>query len=125
VKLLVDMNLSPHWVDRLNAEDLPAIHWSTVGRVDAPDAEIMAYAATHDYVVVTHDLDFSAILAATQGTKPSVVQIRSDNLSPAAIGEPLIAALRQMAAELAAGALVTVDPGRTRVHVLPLGPGKQ
>ena len=93
--------------------------------MDAPDAEIMAYAATHDYVVVTHDLDFSAILAATQGTKPSVVQIRSDNLSPAAIGEPLIAALRQMAAELAAGALLTVDPGRTRVHVLPLGPGKQ
>jgi predicted nuclease of predicted toxin-antitoxin system len=64
-----------------------------LGRVDAPDTEIMAYAAAHDYVVLTHDLDFSAVLAATQGTKPSVVQIRSDNLSPAAIGEPLIAAL--------------------------------
>jgi predicted nuclease of predicted toxin-antitoxin system len=53
--------------------------------MDAADIEIMAYAAKHDYVVLTHDLDFSAILAATQGTKPSVVQIRSDNLSPAAI----------------------------------------
>jgi len=41
----------------------------------------------------------------SQGTKPSVVQIRSDNLSPAAIGEPLIAALQQMTPELAAGAL--------------------
>ena len=29
----------------------------------------MAYAATHDYIVVTHDLDFSAVLAATQGKK--------------------------------------------------------
>ncbi len=65
------------------------------------------------YVVLTHDLDFSAMLAATQGTKPSVVQIRSDNLSPAVIGNPLIAALQQMAPELAAGALLTVDPGRT------------
>ena len=120
MKLLVDMNLSPHWVARLNAASMPAVHWSTVGRVDAPDTEIMAYAATHDYIVVTHDLDFSGVLAATQGTKPSVVQIRSDNLSPAAIGEPLIAALRQMATELAAGALLTVDPGRTRLHVLPL-----
>lgn len=72
---------------------MQAVHWSTLGRVDAPDTEIMAYAAAHDYVVLTHDLDFSAVLAATQGTKPSVVQIRSDNLSPAAIGEPLIAAL--------------------------------
>ena len=118
------MNLSPHWADRLSG-GMPAIHWSTVGRVDASDTEIMAYAATHDYIVLTHDLDFSAVLAATQGTKPSVVQIRSDNLSPSAIGEPLIAALRQMAAELAAGALLTVDPGRTRLHVLPLRPGKQ
>jgi predicted nuclease of predicted toxin-antitoxin system len=73
--------------------------------MDAADIEIMAYAAKHDYVVLTHDLDFSAILAATQGTKPSVVQIRSDNLSPAVIGEPLIAALQQMTPELAAGAL--------------------
>jgi predicted nuclease of predicted toxin-antitoxin system len=120
VKLLIDMNLSPQWVERLNAAGVTADHWSAVGRVDAPDIEIMAYAAAHDYIVLTHDLDFSAVLAATQGTKPSVVQIRSDNLSPAAIGEPLIAALRQMAAELATGALVTVDPGRTRLHVLPL-----
>jgi predicted nuclease of predicted toxin-antitoxin system len=124
VKLLVDMNLSPHWVDRLNAAGLLAVHWSRVGRMDAADIEIMAYAAKHDYVVLTHDLDFSAILAATQGTKPSVVQIRSDNLSPAAIGEPLIAALQQMTQELAAGALLTVDPGRTRLHLLPLRSSK-
>jgi hypothetical protein len=30
----------------------------------------MVYAATHDYIVLTHDLDFGAVLAATQGTKP-------------------------------------------------------
>lgn len=124
MKLLVDMNLSPLWVDRLNAAGLPAIHWSRVGRMNAADIEIMAYAAKHDYVVLTHDLDFSAILAATQGIKPSVVQIRSDNLSPAAIGEPLIAAVQQMTPELVAGALLTVDPGRTRLHLLPLRSNK-
>jgi predicted nuclease of predicted toxin-antitoxin system len=111
-------------VNRLNGAGLPAVHWSSVGRMDAADIEIMAYAAKHDYVVLTHDLDFSAILAATQGTKPSVVQIRSDNLSPAAIGEPLIAALQQMTPELAAGALLTVDPGRTRLNLLPLRSSK-
>src|SRR6266704_3950977 len=93
------------------------VHWSGVGRMDAPDIEIMAYAAKYDYVVLTHDLDFSSILAATQETKPSVVQIRSDNLSAAVIGDALIAALKQMAPELAAGALLTVDPGRTRLHL--------
>lgn len=80
----------------------------------------MAYANTHDCVVLTHDLDFSAILAATGGKKPSVVQIRSDDVSPDVIGVQVVAALRQMAAELKEGALLTVDPKRTRLRVLPL-----
>jgi hypothetical protein len=71
VKLLVDMNLSPQWVDRLNVAGLPAVHWSGIGRMDA-----------------------------------------------------LIAALKQMAPELATGARLTVDPGRTRLHLLPLHSNK-
>jgi predicted nuclease of predicted toxin-antitoxin system len=65
-----------------------------------------------------------AILAATRGTKPSVVQIRADNLATVAIGGPLVAALNQMATELAEGALLTVDPGRTRLSLLPLTRGQ-
>ena len=80
----------------------------------------MAYAAEHGFVVLTHDLDFSTILAATHGTKPSVVQIRSENLSPTSIGDTLIAALQQMAPELAAGALLTIDPSQSRLRLLPL-----
>ena len=48
MKLLVDMNLSPTWVDRLNNAGFHAVHWSGVGRMDAADSEIMAYAAKHD-----------------------------------------------------------------------------
>jgi len=120
MKLLVDMNLSPRWVSMLSDAGIAAVHWSTVGARNAPDAEIMAYAAAHDYVVLTHDLDFGAIHAATQGEKPSVVQIRAEDVSPHVIGSPVVSALRQMAEELKAGALVTVDPNRTRLRVLPL-----
>ena len=82
----------------------------------------MAYASLNDYVVLTHDLDFSAILAATHGEKPSVVQIRADDVSPDIIGKQVIIALRQMATELEEGALLTVDSNRTRLRVLPLQP---
>ena len=82
MKLLIDMNLSPRWVPFLAASQIEAAHWSTVGAVKATDTEIMAYARQHGHVVLTHDLDFSAILAATHGTRPSVVQIRSEELSP-------------------------------------------
>lgn len=73
MKLLVDMNLSPRWVDTLAKANIEAAHWSKVGAANAPDTEIMAYARQHDYIVLTHDLDFSAILAATHGEQPSVV----------------------------------------------------
>lgn len=120
MKLVVDMNLSPRWVALLTDAGLHAIHWSSAGPMDASDSEIMAFADKNDYVVLAHDLDFSAILSATHGEKPSVVQIRSDDVNPANIGIKVIGALRQMEPELKAGALVTVDPNRTRLRLLPL-----
>lgn len=120
MKVLVDMNLSPRWTGVLGEQGMLATHWSEVGRAHATDAEIMAYAAANDYVVLTHDLDFSAILAATHGEKPSVVQLRAGDVSPNKIGPRVIAALRQMEPELQEGALLTVDPIRMRLRLLPL-----
>jgi predicted nuclease of predicted toxin-antitoxin system len=120
VKLLVDMNLSPRWVSLLADAGIEAVHWSAVGPGNAPDTEIMAYAKDNRDIVLTHDLDFGAILAATHGEEPSVVQIRSEDVSLNAIGATVISALHQMATELEEGALLTVDPNRTRLRVLPL-----
>lgn len=122
MKLLVDMNLSPRWMEVLGGAGFKAAHWSTLGAHNAPDSEIMAYAKVFDYVVLTHDLDFGAILAATHGEKPSVVQIRAEDVNPDVIGIQVTAALRQMASELEDGALLTVDPNRTRLSLLPLRP---
>ena len=90
------------------------------GRRSASDLEIMSYAREHGYVVLTHDLDFSAILAATHGTKPSVVQIRSDDLNPDTIGAQVVGAVRQLEGQLQSGSLVSVEPYRTKVRLLPL-----
>jgi predicted nuclease of predicted toxin-antitoxin system len=122
MKVLIDMNLSPRWARVLADAGIEAAHWSDLGAGDAPDAEILAFAKAHDYVVFTHDLDFSAILSATHGEKPSVVQVRSEDVSPEAIGSAVVAAVRQTAEELAEGALLTVEPSRMRVRLLPLKP---
>ncbi len=120
MKFLIDMNLSPRWIAFLASAGWEAVHWSTVGRHDAKDSEIMTYAGENGYVVLTHDLDFSAILAANKATKPSVVQIRAENVNPDAIGAKVIIALRQMEADLAIGILLTIDPARSRLRLLPL-----
>ena len=99
---------------------IEANHWSQLGSPDAEDAEIMRFAKSGGYIVLTFDLDFSAILAATQGYGPSVVQIRTPNVTPEDIFEFLFNALRQTARELDEGAILTVDMRRTRLRLLPL-----
>ena len=115
------MNLSPRWAAFLSARGFQAIHWSRIGAGDAADATIMAYAADHDATVLTHDLDFGGILAATRGSKPSVVQLRADDVSPEVIGDAVVRALNQVADDLERGALLTIEPGRDRLRLLPLG----
>lgn len=120
MKLLLDMNLSPRWKELLSTAGWETVHWSSLGRGNEPDSQIMAYAAQHGYVVLTADMDFSAILAATHGEKPSVVQLRTEDVMPQTAGPRLIAALRHMEQELESGALLTVDRRQLRVRMLPL-----
>jgi predicted nuclease of predicted toxin-antitoxin system len=120
MKILLDMNLSPQWVPVLRGHGLDTVHWSTVGDIRATDQTIMAWALAHGCVVFTHDLDFGALLAVTQATGPSVIQVRTQDVSPAHLESVIVAALGQFRAELEAGALVVVDETRARVRVLPL-----
>lgn len=120
MKVLVDMNLSPGWVDVLADAGFEAVHWSKIGPASATDAELMTWARENGHVVLTADLDFGAILAATKGSGPSVVQVRSDILAPRVIGGAVALALRQARRELTDGALVSVDAARARLRILPL-----
>ena len=63
VRLLIDMNLSPEWVDEFALHGWSAVHWSTIGDPRAEDTVLMEWAVANDYVVFTHDLDFGTMLA--------------------------------------------------------------
>ena len=120
MKLLVDMNLSPAWIDRLARHRFEAVHWSTIGALTAPDDEILAWAREHQFVVITNDLDFAAILAATSGQAPSVVQVRSQDLLSDAAVSAVARALEAYREEVDGGALLSIDEAGTRVRMLPL-----
>ncbi len=120
MKLLLDMNLSPVWVQFLAVEGFEAIHWSTLGRHDAADSEIFQYAAEHELIIATNDLDFGAILAHTKSTGPSVIQVRTQDSTPIGSGHLLTSALRQFPRELQAGVSITIMPKGPKVRLLPL-----
>jgi len=65
-------------------------------------------------VILTNDLDFGIALAIANTEKPSVVQIRSEDLRPASIANQVLIALRQMQLELEEGALLTNASGWRR-----------
>jgi predicted nuclease of predicted toxin-antitoxin system len=120
MKLLIDMNLRSGWVTFLAQFGIDALHWSSLGKSDAADIEIVSFAKANDYVIFTSDLDFAAILAVSKGDKPSVVIIRAVDVRPEKIGEKVVFALRAAAADLEQGALLVIEPFRSRIRLLPL-----
>lgn len=118
--LIVDLNLPPALVDRLTERGLQAVHWSQLGPLTARDEMILARAKADGLVLVTHDLDFSAILAATGEDSPSVIQIRLQDLASNSVALVVEDLLAEHAVSLRDGALVSVSESGARVRMLPL-----
>lgn len=114
------MNISPKWVEALASHGHETVHWSSVGRPDASDSDIMAWAKVHDYVVMTSDLDFGEILAITKDSLSSVIQLRDSRNDPTTMLPLVLKALAKCAADLTRGALVSIDQQHSRLKLLPL-----
>ena len=116
------MNLSPRWVEALEDAGIAARHWSAVGDGAASDREVFEWARRHGFIVLTHDLDFSRILALAGGRSPSVILLRTHRLLPADSAPMLVGALRQHSSKIETGAVVVLSAARDRVRLLPLRP---
>ena len=119
IKILIDMNLSPRWMEHFKINGIESVHWSSLGDPRAEDDVLMQWARENKHVVFTHDLDFGTILALTQATAPSVLQIRTQNVLPENLGKLVVDVLKKYHVELEKGALVVVDEIIQRVRMLP------
>jgi predicted nuclease of predicted toxin-antitoxin system len=120
MKIVIDMNLSPEWEDVLCSAGWMATHWSRVGAVNASDRKILSWVKVNGYVLLTHDLDFGAILAASGANAPSVIQVRAQDLTPSHLAPLVLRVLSQFREVLARGALISVDDTSARTRMLPL-----
>jgi len=120
VKVIVDMNLAPAWCDALRSAGFEARHWRDLGDPRAPDLELIGFASKGGWVILTHDLDFATILAATGSDAPSIVQLRARNILPEACGVAVVAAMRLHSADLLRGAVLSVETSGVRLRELPI-----
>ena len=119
MKIVVDVNLAVRWAKMLSARGIQAVHWSAIGATDASDIEIMSYARQKGYSVFTNDLDFSAILVSTRASGPSVIQLRAEDTRPEAHLDRIADTLLKFSADIEQGAVITINPNKTRIHILP------
>ncbi len=71
--------------------------------------------------MLTFDLDFGEIVAASAGQIISVILFRLRNTRADFVIQRLADVLAQSSAELMQGAIVVVEDGRHRVRKLPIG----
>ena len=120
MKLLIDMNIPPKIADFLTEFGIDAHHWFAIGAPDAKDSEILSYAHQHGYIVLTCDLDFSALLSAAPLKKPSVIQVRTQGFQLNELAQMVATAMKLNVVALEKGAILSLDTKRVRARILPL-----
>ena len=120
LRFLADMNISPLTVDDLQAAGWTIERVSTRLAATAPDREILDFARAERCVIVTQDLDFSALLALGGHSRPSLITLRLSNTDPALVTRRLMEVMPQVEDALRAGCAVTADDRTVRVRQLPI-----
>ena len=84
-----------------------------------PDSGILEKARTEQRVLVTHDLDFGELVAASGAKLPSVIIFRLRNMNPEAVNRYLQEIIKEHQKALDRGSIISVAEGQVRVRQLP------
>lgn len=120
LKFLADMNISPLTVEEIRNKGWDIVRVNEVMDVRSKDNEILAYARELDKVIITHDLDFSLLLAVGGYEKPSVINIRIEDARPESVTSRIVDVVLEMEKELEEGIVVSVDALSARSRSLPI-----
>jgi predicted nuclease of predicted toxin-antitoxin system len=118
VRLLLDQGLPREAAERLRAAGVDCSHAGEIGMALAADIEILEFARTREFTVVTLDADFHAMLAVQGASSPSVIRIRIQGLNGVTLSTLIGDAIAQYAAELRSGCMITVKTRKTTCHLL-------
>lgn len=120
MKFLADMGISQSTVNWLKEKKFDAIHLREKGLHRISDTAIIKKARKEDRIILTCDLDFGDIIAASGGTFPSVIIFRLENERPENVNKRLTQVLEESFHALEKGAIISVEEKRHRIRLLPI-----
>jgi predicted nuclease of predicted toxin-antitoxin system len=122
MRFLLDVGISIDVTHFLQSIGHDAEHLHQLGLESLPDAEILARAVRDKQIVITHDLDFPNLLAASSSELPSVIVLRLRNMRPERVTQRLRSVLAGHSSDLEKGAVLSVSELQIRLRRLPLDP---
>jgi len=123
VRFLLDMGLSVGVVRYLLEQGHDALHLRDQQLQRTDDNAIVCKACLEERVILTHDLDFSRIVALSGSRVPSVITFRLTDMRPGSVMKVLDQVLRTLSVEIDKGAMITASDRSIRVRRLPVTGG--
>jgi len=120
LKFIADVHVSPITVSILQEAGYQIRRVTDFIPANSSDNKIVELAIHQGSIIVTQDLDFSAIIAQSGMFRPSVVSLRVGNAKPETIARILKIILPQIEKDLIEGSIVSVEETEFRVRKLPI-----
>jgi len=122
LKFFADECISPVTVSFLLENGYKAKHAEDVKMSSAKDSEILNYTTKKDMILITQDLDFSALLALSGNSHPGVITIRLKFPSPKNVNNALKKLLDSQSEQQIKGSIIILEETRIRFRKLPILP---
>lgn len=120
IRLLADVHISPKTVADLQKQGYEIMRSSEVLPASAPDINILEFARTENWVVLTQDLDFSMLVALSRYSQPSLITLRLSSAKPDIVTQKLLDVLPQIEEALQEGSAIAIQDESIRVRKLPV-----
>ena len=122
MKFLIDEALSPEIAVGLTHVGHDALDVRKCGMTSANDRNILAHAFSEARVLISSDMDFGDLLAASGASAPSVILLRRTSGDPVLELSLILRSIRdpRVATALIEGCILAIEPGKVRIRALPI-----
>lgn len=122
MKFLADMGISQSTTVFLKEQGFDAVHLRDQNLQRLPDPEIIQKGYAEGRIILTCDLEFGSLMAASGNIQPSVILFRLEDETPGNVNRRLLDVLESSQSALEQGAIIAVEETRHRIRLLPINP---
>ncbi|MBI3000251.1 MAG: DUF5615 family PIN-like protein [Deltaproteobacteria bacterium] len=120
MKLLADLHISPRTIEFLRSLGHDVVRVNEILPITAADEEIITGSIEERRVIVTQDLDLSALIALSGKSLPSLISLRLHSSRIEYVNALLEKVLPTLEEEVLQGVIISVQDERIRRRPLPI-----